>query len=34
MKPVYVNKQEVPAELKQKLLDEGPHDKALWKMYH
>ena len=33
MKPTYLNKKEVPADLKQKLLDEGPSDKALWRMY-
>ena len=34
MKPTYMNKMEVPEGLKKRLLDEGPQDKALWKMYH
>eukprot|EP00347_Sterkiella_histriomuscorum_P020319 403338266 len=33
MRPVYLNKQQVPQEVKQKLLEEGPADKALWKMF-
>lgn len=34
MKPVYLNKKEVPQEVKQELLDKGPGDKALWKMFN
>lgn len=34
MKPVYLNKKEVPQELKQQLLEKGPGDKALWKMFN
>jgi hypothetical protein len=31
MKPVYLNKREVPTEIKNKLREES--DKALWKMF-
>lgn len=34
MRPSYLNKKEVPAEIKQKLLEEGPKDKALWKLFN
>lgn len=34
MKPTYLNKKEVPEDIKKKLLEEGPADKALWKMYN
>lgn len=32
MKPVYLNKREVPQEVKDKLLETGS-DRQLWKMY-
>ncbi|CDW84465.1 elongation factor ts [Stylonychia lemnae] len=34
MKPTYLNKKEVPEDLKKKLKEEGPKDQALWKMYN
>lgn len=34
MKPKYLRKIMVPHEVKQKLLDQGPGDKALWKMFN
>jgi translation elongation factor EF-Ts len=34
MKPTYLNKKEVPAELKKELLEKGPKDKAIWEMYN
>lgn len=34
MKPIYLNKKEVPQDLKNQLKSEAPKDGALWKMFN
>lgn len=34
MRPTYLNKKEVSEEVKAKLMEQGPGDRALWKMYN
>lgn len=34
MKPVYLNKKEVPQTLKDEAIAKGPGDKALWALYN